>query len=150
MGVERARLSRLFAVDAVVIVLERAIEGEPAVADDEHAVDVAVFAGGNIGGEVVQRFRIEPDLFRRGRGPALRRPFFACGAGLRPGVNDINDNNDAHEQRYRRWHDDAHFRLVRRVQKDPPYIFRDRMLSGATSGSVHAALACADISLSRE
>jgi hypothetical protein len=80
VSVEGPRCLCLRGVDLVVVVRVAPFVGDLAVADDEHAVDVAVLAARDVGVEGGEDLRVEPDRFRLRRRPLLRE---RLGRGLR-------------------------------------------------------------------
>src|SRR5260370_6270919 len=73
-GIQRTGLLGLIAIDAVIVVLVRAVINDFAMPDDQHAVDVSVLAAGKISVQLGERFWVESNRGGRGHRPGSGWP----------------------------------------------------------------------------
>jgi hypothetical protein len=71
MGVERTLLFGFLSLYLIVILPVRTIKGQLSLTDNEHAVDIPILAGRDVGIELGQHLRIEPDVLRVRNRPVL-------------------------------------------------------------------------------
>ncbi len=89
---QRRRQACRVAVNAVVVVLVAAVPGEPAVADDEQPVDVAITAALDLGVDAVEHRTAQSDVGGHRDGPAVARHYLRL--GVRQRHRDEKRGND--------------------------------------------------------